>query len=211
MIRIKVCGLNDPLNTREMAEAGADFLGFIFYNGSRRYVGDHPAADLFRNLPEHTRKVGVFVNEQPEKVIEIANRFSLNAVQLHGQEPAGFCQTIRQGGKQVIKAFGIDEDFDFNCLEPYLEACDYFLFDTHTRHHGGSGMKFPWHKLRDYTMNKPFFLSGGIGPDDVQMIREIFHKAFYAADINSRFEKTPGMKDTQLVRKFIQDIKTKAL
>jgi len=211
MIRIKVCGLTDSLNAREMAEAGADYLGFIFYRDSKRYVGDCPAGDLFLNIPENTRKVGVFVNEEPERIFELADRFSLHAVQLHGQETTGFCQTIRQGGIQVIKAFGIDEDFDFNLLEPFLEACDFFLFDAHTRHHGGSGMKFPWQKLRNYVMNKPFFLSGGIGPEDVQVIRRISHRALYAADINSRFEKAPGIKNTMLVRTFIQDIKTRVL
>lgn len=211
MIRVKVCGLTDPVNAREMADAGADYLGYIFYKRSKRYVGEPPKADLFLNLPEHTRKVGVFVNEEPERIIEIADRFGLNAVQLHGQEPADVCQTIRQWGKQVIKAFGMNEDMNFDCLASYMETCDYFLFDTHTGHHGGSGKKFPWHILRNYAMSKPFFLSGGIGPEDVQMIRRFSHKGLYAVDINSRFETAPGTKDTMLVRSFIQDIKTKAL
>lgn len=211
MIRIKVCGLTDPVNAWEIANAGADYLGYIFYSRSKRYVGELPKADLFLNLPEHIRKVGVFVNEEPEKIIEIADRFGLNAVQLHGQEPAGFCQTIRQRGKQVIKAFGMNEDNHFDCLESYMETCDYFLFDTQTGRHGGSGIKFPWHILRNYAMNKPFFLSGGIGPEDVQMIRRFSHKALHAVDINSRFETAPGMKDTMLVRSFIKDIKTNAL
>jgi phosphoribosylanthranilate isomerase len=208
MIRVKVCGLTDPLNAMDMVKAGADFIGYIFHRGSKRYVGDNPESGMFRTIPEKTRKVGVFVNENPDKVIEIANRFGIDMVQLHGQEPVGYCRTLRLAGIAVIKAFGVSEDFDFNCLTPFEEACDFFLFDTQSRYHGGSGTKFRWGKLNDYNLDKPFFLSGGIGPGDIQKIREFRHKSFYAADINSRFETAPGIKNAEKVNTFIHDIKT---
>jgi phosphoribosylanthranilate isomerase len=208
MIRIKVCGLTDPLNAREVAEAGADFIGFIFYKGSKRYVGDNPEFSLFTGIPGHVKKVGVFVNEEPEMVIGTVNKFELTAVQLHGEESAGYCSFLKATGTKVIKAFGIAPDFDFSRLSAYEQACDYFMFDTKTLHHGGSGIKFKWEILKDYHLEKPFFLSGGIGPEDISDIRVFNHRKFYAADINSCFESAPGIKDTARVRTFIQDIKT---
>jgi phosphoribosylanthranilate isomerase len=208
MIRIKVCGLTDPLNAREVAAAGADFIGFIFYRGSKRYVGDNPESVLFSGIPGHVKKVGVFVNEEPDKVIETAKKFKLRAVQLHGEETPDQCSYIKSSGTRVIKAFGIAPDFDFGLLSDFRQACDYFMFDSKTAHHGGSGLKFRWEVLRDYHLEKPFFLSGGIGPEDISDIRLFNHGAFYAADINSCFESAPGMKDAARVRTFIQEIKT---
>jgi phosphoribosylanthranilate isomerase len=208
MIRIKVCGLTDPLNAREMAEAGADFIGFIFYRGSRRYAGDNPERSLFTGMTRRVRKIGVFVNEEPYKVIETVKKYELAGVQLHGEETAGYCSFIKSSGIRVIKAFGIAPGFDFSLLSPYMQVCDYFLFDTKTAHYGGSGVKFKWEILKGYHLEKPFFLSGGIGPEDISDIRVFNHSAFYAADINSRFESSPGFKDAAKVRTFIQDIKT---
>jgi len=209
MIRVKVCGLNDPVNTREVLRAGADFLGFIFYPGSRRYVGDNPV-DLFRDLPLHARKIGVFVDEDPGKVIEVTGKFSLYAVQLHGHETPVQCRAVRQQGIRVIKAFGIGGNFEFSLLAGYVDVCDYFLFDSQTRLHGGSGLRFPWQELGKYSLDKPFFLSGGIEPGDAGTIRGLSHKSLFAADINSRFETEPGIKDTRIVKDFISDIKNRA-
>jgi phosphoribosylanthranilate isomerase len=207
MSRVKVCGLTDAGNAREVADAGADFAGFIFYPGSKRFVGDDPRTDLFMNLPLIVKKVGVFVNEKKERIIEITQKYQLDLVQLHGAEPAAFCNGLRLKGLPVMKAFGIGEDFDFDRLTAYKDSCDYFLFDTQTMLHGGSGIKFRWERLEEYKLNIPFFLGGGIGPLDAQKVRNIKHPRFFAADINSRFETSPGLKDIETVKTFILHFK----
>jgi phosphoribosylanthranilate isomerase len=207
MSRVKVCGLKDARNAKQVADAGADYAGFIFYPLSKRFVGEIPQDDLFMNIPAHVRKVGVFVNEKKEKIIEIVRKYRLDLVQLHGAETAVFCNELKLKGISVMKAFGIGEDFDFSRLTDYKETCDFFLFDTQTMLHGGSGIKFRWERLEEYKLNVPFFLGGGIGPLDVQKVRNIQHPGFFAADINSRFETAPGMKDIDIVKTFIQHFK----
>jgi phosphoribosylanthranilate isomerase len=207
MNRVKVCGLKDALNAKGVADAGADFAGFIFYPKSKRFVGDTPHEDLFGNIPIRVKKVGVFVNEKKDRIIEIAQKYHLDMVQLHGAEPSGFCHDLRTKGISVMKAFGIGEDFDFDRLTDYKDVCDFFLFDTQTMLHGGSGIKFRWERLEEYKLNVPFFLGGGIGPFDVQKVRNIHHPGFFAADINSRFETSPGVKDIDIVKTFIQHFK----
>jgi phosphoribosylanthranilate isomerase len=207
MSKVKVCGLTDAGNARQVADAGADFAGFIFYPGSKRFVGENPRPDLFLNLPAHIKKVGVFVNEKKDRIIEIAGKYQLDMVQLHGTESAGFCNELKIEGIPVMKAFGIGEDFDFGRLMEYKDTCDYFLFDTRTILHGGSGIKFRWERLEEYDLNVPFFLGGGIGPLDVQKVRNIDHPCFFAADLNSRFESAPGMKDIEIVKAFIHHFK----
>jgi phosphoribosylanthranilate isomerase len=207
MNRVKVCGLTDAGNARQVADAGADFAGFIFYPRSKRFVGENPLMDLFMSLPAHVKKVGVFVNEKKERIIEIAKEYQLHLVQLHGAETAGFCNDLKLKGLSVMKAFGIGEDFTFDRLTDYKDTCDYFLFDTQTMLHGGSGIKFRWERLGEYKLNIPFFLGGGIGPLDAQKVRKIDHPGFFAADINSRFETSPGLKDIDTVKNFIQHFK----
>jgi phosphoribosylanthranilate isomerase len=207
MNKVKVCGLTDAMNARQVADAGADFAGFIFYSQSKRFVGETPHTELFMSIPAHVKKVGVFVNEKKERIIEIARDYQLDLVQLHGVEPAVFCNDLKMKGICVVKAFGVGEDFEFDRLTEYKDTCDYFLFDTQTMLHGGSGIKFRWERLEDYKLDKPFFLGGGIGPLDVQKVRSIHHPGFFAADINSRFETAPGVKDIDIVRTFIQHFK----
>ena len=207
MNRVKVCGLTDAGNARQVADAGADYAGFIFYTQSKRFVGEAPHTDLFMNIPAHVKKVGVFVNEKKEKIIEIVRKYHLDLVQLHGAETAGFCNDLRLEGISVMKAFGIGEDFDFDRLTDFKDTCDFFLFDTRTILYGGSGIKFRWERLEEYKLKMPFFLGGGIGPLDVQKVRCINHPGFFAADINSRFETAPGMKDIDSVKTFIQHFK----
>jgi len=207
MSRVKVCGLTNAGNAKMVAEAGADFAGFIFYPLSKRFVGESPDADLFMNIPAHVKKVGVFVNEKKEKIIEIVRKYQLHLVQLHGTETADFCGDLRLNGILVMKAFGIGEEFNFDRLMDYKGTCDFFLFDTQTTLYGGSGLKFRWEKLEEYKLNIPFFLGGGIGPLDAQKVRRINHPGFFAADINSRFETAPGLKDINSVKSFIHHFK----
>jgi phosphoribosylanthranilate isomerase len=207
MSKVKVCGLTDARNAWQVADAGADFAGFIFYPRSKRFVGETPHADLFMNIPSHVKKVGVFVNEKKVKIIEIARKYQLDLVQLHGAESAVFCNDLKIKGISVMKAFGIGEDFDFEKLTDYKDSCDFFLFDTQTMLYGGSGIKFRWERIEEYKLNTPFFLGGGIGPLDVQKVRNINHPGFFAADINSRFETAPGIKNIDIVKTFIQHFK----
>jgi phosphoribosylanthranilate isomerase len=168
-------------------------MGFIFYAQSPRYVG----TDFqMPEIPYPIKKVGVFVNEKSQVIISKVEKYKLDSVQLHGQESEEFCKNLSKD-VQLIKAFGVDEDFDFSTIEKYSPFCDYFLFDTKTAGHGGSGSKFDWAILERYKGQKPFFLSGGIGLEDVAGIRHLTksgHK-MHAIDVNSKFEPAPGLKD----------------
>jgi phosphoribosylanthranilate isomerase len=205
MIRIKVCGMREPGNIKEIAEAKPDYMGFIFYPGSKRYAGDHP--ETFRNIHADIKKTGVFVDEEEQKILEISSLAGLDAVQLHGAESPSYCKEIRSSGLTVIKTFQIGPDFRFEALKPYESSCDFFLFDTKSELRGGSGEKFNWELLSNYTVDKPFFLSGGIGIEDSKIIKSLKNHGLYAVDINSRFEISPGIKDTEKIKTFIKEIK----
>jgi len=210
MLKIKVCGLRDMVNVSEIVKCTPDFAGFIFWPGSSRYVGDDPRSYLFNRMPLHVIKTGVFVNEDIAKVRGIISRYSLNAVQFHGPESAEYCKGFREDGIITIKAFGIEKGFDFNLLIPYIESCDYFLFDTKTPGFGGSGKKFDKNILRGYELDKLFFLSGGIGFEDIDEIRDLMlmNNRFFGVDINSRFETSPGIKNAGLIKSFIDEIRS---
>ena len=207
MLRVKVCGLNDPLNVKAISESGADFLGFIFYPDSKRFVGRNPDKMMFMDVPEGIKKTGVFVNENPSRILELSEFARLDVIQLHGNESVEYCRSLKMSGLLIIKTFSVGSDFDPAKTDLYSDACDYFLFDTKSVNHGGSGSKFNWKIIENYTFNKPFFLSGGIGPEDSGIVTEIVSKHFYAIDINSRFEILPGIKDAVRVKNFINEIK----
>jgi phosphoribosylanthranilate isomerase len=207
MIRIKVCGMSDPLNVSGIAQINPDYIGFIFYKGSPRYIGPEPDLRLFSCVPESIKKAGVFFNENDRKILEFSAQAGLEIIQLHGNESPEYCEQLRTSGLTIIKAFNINNEFNFESLNPYRENCDYFLFDTKSDKPGGSGKKFDWEKLEEYAINKPFFLSGGIGPEDADRIKSIKNKQFFAVDLNSRFEITSGVKDIGLVKTFIKSIK----
>jgi phosphoribosylanthranilate isomerase len=207
MLKIKVCGLTDPVNTEEIAGTSPDYMGFIFYPGSKRYVGNKPDPSLFSNISEGIQKTGVFVNEEPSRIIETVDIYRLDLVQLHGDESAGYCNILKESGLIIIKAFEISNNLRFMTLDQYMDVCEYFLFDTKTGSQGGSGVKFDWNKINEYKFNKPFFLGGGIGPEDTSVIKKINHKNLFAVDINSRFELRPGIKDSSKVKEFIDEIK----
>jgi len=207
MIKIKVCGMRDPLNVIEVIETKPDYMGFIFYPGSPRYIGEEPDISLFQNVPVGILKVGVFVNETPAKIQDIVQDAGLDLIQLHGHEPPEYCSILRSAGLIIIKALSITDDFDFKELVSYKKSCDYFLFDTKSDKPGGSGRKFNWDILSRYSLDIPFFLSGGISPEDSVMIRSIEHNGFYAVDVNSLFETSPGVKDASLLKAFIETVK----
>lgn len=197
----------NPLNMKEVAEGEPDFMGLIYYRGSPRYVGEEAEHDLLENFPHGIKRVGVFLNENISEVLKISKRTTLDLIQLHGNESPAYCSRLSASGFSVIKVFSIENEFNFETLTGYLPVCDFFLFDTKSNKRGGSGRKFNWDKLDEYTFDKPFFLSGGIGPEDAALIKSIRNKGLYAVDINSRFETVAGIKDAELVRKFIEEIK----
>lgn len=205
--KIKICGMRDPENVKEVAALAPDYMGFIYYAKSPRYVG--PEFRL-RRQPETQaiRNVAVFVNEPPESALEIAVRDGYDAVQLHGAESPAYCKEFQSAGFEVIKAFGIDADFDFAQLEPYAGSVNFFLFDAKTRAYGGSGKPFEWEKLGEYTGTTPFFLSGGLEPANLEEALAVTAGLpLYALDLNSRVETAPGIKDLEKTAAAISLIK----
>lgn len=189
-------------NIRAVEALGVDWMGFIFYPPSKRFVDTTPDY-----LPMKAKRVGVFVNESTGIILDKVTLFSLDIVQLHGDESPEQCQELIDKGIKVIKAFGIGTTFPSDKIEPYEGSCDYFLFDTETSAYGGSGRKFNWDILQNYQGNTPFLLSGGIGEDDVQTIQEFSHPMCIGIDINSKFELSPAIKDVQSIQQFIKSLK----
>jgi phosphoribosylanthranilate isomerase len=206
-LKIKVCGMRDPENISGIVAALPDYLGFIFYPKSKRFVGQDFSAETLKLVPETIQKVGVFVDETPEKVMEICKNLNLDVAQLHGNETPEYCRQIQNSGITVFKAFSVDESFDFERLTAYSGVCDYFLFDTKGHLPGGTGQKFNWQLLDKYTGTVPFFLSGGIGSDDLEAVLQFSHPQLFGVDINSGFEISPALKDDEKVKRFIHEIK----
>ena len=199
---VKVCGLTEAKNIRQVEQCGADLLGFICYAGSPRFVPRAPAY-----LPRRARRIGVFVNAPLEYILRRAAELGLHGVQLHGSEPPALCQTLRRKGLTVIKAFVPRQAADLTAAEAYADACHYFLFDTPCPQHGGSGRTFDWTLLRHYRGDVPFLLSGGLRPDSLDALRAFSHPRWAGIDLNSGFETRPGMKDIGALAGFINAIK----
>jgi phosphoribosylanthranilate isomerase len=201
MYKLKVCGMKYPDNIRKLSELKPDFIGFIFYDQSKRFIGDGLNISKL-NVDESIEKVGVFVNASIKYILEKLKKYSLDLVQLHGNESPEFCKELQQQSIKISKAFQVDENFDFSELASYYDVCDYFLFDTKTKLYGGSGKKFNWQVLEKYDNKKPFFLSGGIALDDIAEIKKLKNLNIYAIDINSKFEIEPGLKDIEKIKQF---------
>lgn len=189
-----------PDNIRNLGELPIDYMGMIFFPKSPRYVETARTPDI--NL----KRVGVFVDAGIEYIEEKIDQYSLDIIQLHGNESSETCKELMKT-IDVIKVFNISDVTDFNQTKNYENHCNYFLFDTKTKQHGGSGKKFDWLLLNSYTGNTPFFLSGGISANDVKSIKRIKHPKFYGIDLNSRFETEPGLKDIQLLQQFIKALR----
>lgn len=202
-MKIKVCGMRNPENVGLAEQTGVDMVGFIFYPGSKRYVADID--------PVETRsvdRVGVFVNEAPTKIGELAEKWDLDYIQLHGDETPEVCRQVAAFGIAIVKAFSVGKDFDFVQLEPYCDAVDYFLFDTKGQNYGGNGQRFDWQILNGYKWDVPFWLSGGIGPEMAAEIRKLNVPGMYAVDVNSRFEDEPGLKNIDKLKKFVDELQS---
>ena len=198
-MKIKICGLKQPENIKAIAAFEPDYMGFICYNATPRYIDDL-SANALDDIPAYVLKTGVFVNENEENINRLIVNYNFDAIQLHGNESAGFCRLFKDK-VIVIKAFGLYDSFNFTDLEQYKNAIHYFLFDTKTIIHGGSGKTFNWDILKDYKLDTPFFLSGGLSLDNLEEVMKIDHPQFYGVDLNSRFETEPGIKDIQKIKK----------
>jgi len=201
-MKLKICGMKYPENILEVGALLPDYMGFIFWEKSARYFnGEIP------ELIKTVKKVGVFVNQSQEEILEKVQKYNLQAVQLHGNETVEFLSELNKElptKVQIIKAFSADNDFDFEVLKPYEAVCDYFLFDTKGILPGGNGTTFDWTILKKYKSEKPFFLSGGIGINELKAIEEISKSnlPIYAIDVNSKFEIEPGLKNKNLFSNF---------
>ncbi|MFB2120647.1 phosphoribosylanthranilate isomerase [Parapedobacter sp. 2B3] len=202
--KIKICGLKQPDNIREVIALQPDYIGLIFYPGSRRFI-DQLDADWVMGL-HGTKKTGIFVDAAIHEVKTAIQRYGFQAVQLHGAEAPAYCATLADCGVEIIKAFGINERFDWTIVRGYETIVDYFLFDTQSTQHGGTGKRFDWTLLAGYTGNTPFFLSGGIGAENIADALRLDDSRLYALDLNSRFETAPGVKDIALLRNTLQTI-----
>ena len=205
-------------NIQEVAALQPDYLGFIFYDKSKRNFDG-----IIPKLPKTIKKTGVFVNSSIDEVVEKIKKFDLQAVQLHGNETVGLCRELQchfeqsekphnekpnevQYKTEIIKVFSVGTHFDFEQLKPFENVVDYFLFDTKGKERGGNGIRFDWTILEKYSLEKPYFLSGGIGLEDVDNVLSFLQKEAskhcYALDINSKFEIEPGLKSVEKIEKF---------
>ena len=205
-------------NIQQVAALQPDYLGFIFYEKSKRNF-----EGIIPELQKNIKKTGVFVNEYIEIVVSLVEEYQLEAIQLHGEESVEYIKELKSqlelsqelyqnensklGKKktiEIIKVFSIKDHFDFEILNSYVDDVDYFLFDTKGDEKGGNGIHFNWQILKNYPFSKPFFLSGGIGLDDVEKLQEIlnFNLPIYALDVNSKFEIEPGKKNIEALKKF---------
>ena len=198
-MKIKICGLKHPENINEIADLAPDYMGFICYAPSPRYATDLQTETLAA-LPTFIYKTAVFVNEDTETITKLIATYNFDAIQLHGNEDPAFCKLFKHK-VTVIKAFGLDKDFNFERLNDFAGSVDYFLFDTKTDLHGGSGKSFDWTLLDNYKLDIPFFLSGGLSLDNLDEVRSINHPQFYGVDLNSKFEIEPGLKDMDKLKK----------
>lgn len=209
-MNIKVCGITSLKQLQQLDGLDVDFAGLIFYKQSLRYAGDKLNKEEIAGCDLDIKKVGVFVNEEYDEIMRAVEDYSLDIVQLHGDESPYLCEQV-SNEIEVIKAFRVDNNSDKSIdymVQDYDEVCDYYIFDAAANNSfGGNGVKFNWKKISESKIEKPFFLSGGISPDDGEIIKTFKHPDFYGVDLNSRFEKEPGIKDMALILRFIHSMK----
>jgi phosphoribosylanthranilate isomerase len=202
-MKLKVCGMREPDNIAALSALQPDYMGFIFWAPSNRYVSETTPV-----LDKSIKKTGVFVDASVDYIQSSIPAHQLQAVQLHGEETPGYCQLVQNFGVEVIKAFSVKDAFDFSMLEAYENSCDFFLFDTKGALPGGNGYTFDWSLLKEYPSQKPFFLSGGIGLENTQEIKELLNTdlPLHAIDVNSKFEVAPGLKKIEELTQFKNEL-----
>lgn len=205
-VQIKICGMKFSDNIKEIASLQPDYLGFIFYEKSLRNF-----ENTIPNIDNSIQKVGVFVNASFEEIQQKIKQYDLDFIQLHGDESPEFCHLLQQNKLKVIKSFSIDNQFNFNTLNTYNNYCDYFLFDTKGSNYGGNGFTFDWSVLENYHLDKPYFLSGGIGTENSNEVKSFLAKDYskncIAIDCNSKLEISPGLKSTEKTKQLINAFK----
>ena len=205
---IKVCGMRDTENIRQVEALGVDWIGFIFWPKSSRYVSQRP-----EYLPTRCKRVGVFVDADIEEVKAKVEEYHLDLIQLHGNERPDYISHLRSMCSDrisaIIKAFNIATKKDLELTVPYENTVDYFLFDTKAKMVGGNGTQFDWAVLNAYKGTTPFILSGGIGPEDAEKVKAFHHPQLAGIDLNSRFEEAPGLKNIGLLETFLKNIEHK--
>jgi phosphoribosylanthranilate isomerase len=198
----KVCGMRDLTNIEEVLLLEPDFMGFIFYPKSPRYVVEHLKPEMLLNFPTRTKKVGVFVNQDRTYVGHIAKEYTLDYLQLHGSETPQECEILNKEGFKIIKAFSIGQSFDFESIREYLPVVDYFLFDTKAEGaYGGHGKAFDWEILLNYPFKKPFLLAGGLDLNNIHNLDKLKALPLLGIDVNSKFELDKAMKDVPKLKK----------
>ena len=201
-MKLKVCGMKYSQNITEIENLFPDLMGFIFYEKSKRFFNQPEI-----NLNNKVKRVGVFVNENIQEIKNKIKKYKLDYVQLHGEENVNFCNSLQPFVK-IIKVFKIDYNFNFKKTEEFEEVCDYFLFDTKSQLHGGSGKKFDWDLLKNYNCKKEFFLSGGIDISDIEEIKKIVNSYPIAGiDVNSKFELENLEKDKEKINLLIKKLR----
>jgi len=203
-LQLKVCGMRNPGNIQDLVESQPHFIGLIFYKKSSRYVLLEENRDTIKAIPPAIKRVGVFVNEPLENLFQLVNDYGLDYVQLHGGESREYCSQVKQKGIQVIKVFSIENQLPIEKLGEFEDLVSYFLFDTKTPLYGGSGQVFNWEILADYPSKVPYFLSGGIGVDELNNILLDKYPGLAVIDVNSKIEIKPGFKDIDKVNEMKQ-------
>jgi len=206
-MKVKVCGITrrEDLLAMNHFQQPVDFVGFVLYPHSKRYAGGLLKELTQTTICANTSRVGVFVDEKPGRVLEICTEHQLDVAQLHGDESPADCEAVRNKVK-VIKAFHVDASFNFRQLSAFDAGCDFFLFDARGKLPGGNSISYDWNILHRYRMNKPFFLSGGISPAHTEQLKSFRHPAWFAVDINSGFETSPGVKNTMVIERFLREM-----
>ena len=201
-MELKVCGITTSEDIMELIPMNVSRLGFIFYHMSKRYVYAKLIEDGLKAIPKHIKKTGVFVNAETAEIEQIIDQYLLDSIQLHGDESPEFCNHFRTKA-EVIKTISIKDKSSFETAKLYQNACDLFLFDTQSENYGGTGKTFEWQWLEEFTLDKPFFLSGGISLENFEEIKKIKHEKLIGIDINSKFEIRPGIKDIEKIKQLI--------
>ena len=200
---LKICGIKYPDNMSSIDALNPDYIGMIFYSKSKRNIN----LKDYKKFPKtKAKKVGVFVNSSIEEIKRHIECFQLNVVQLHGDEAPSMCDELSKS-IEVWKAFGVDENFDFKSLEKYHAYCSHFVFDAKGEQRGGNGHAFEWSALEKYTGEKPFLLSGGIGPQNIEHALKIRHASLKGFDLNSKLEEEPGRKNIEESRNIINKLR----
>lgn len=214
-LKLKICGMREPENIQEIALLQPNYLGLIFYEASPRFVEGE-----IGSLAKEIKRTGVFVNASEEYILEKVKKYELSAVQLHGEESPEFCSGLKKAFSdahpdvEMIKVFSVAEEFDFDRLHPYEGIVDLFLFDTKGKNKGGNGIIFNWEVLKKYSSPTPFFLSGGIGSEEVSEIKKLYRhfeknnqtSLFYGIDVNSKFEIAAGLKNAEKLKTFRKEL-----